>query len=408
MIRLLNTVLLAAMCSGAAAMGLDPEFNPHRGFISVDTQGEGVSAACFALAVRPDGRILAGGYQTDKRGSHPLVLQWHADGAPDAAFAENGKVGFGVAERAIVYDLALLPDGRLLAVGSTQDSTSSDVLILRRLADGQADPRFGTRGSVRLGQAGTVEHALAVSPTPGGGILVAGWQQGYSNPDLVLWKLTESGTLDYGFGHGGVYTYDGGGDDFANALKVQADGGILVAGRSRNGRDLDALLLRLTPDGRPDPAFAQAGVARFDDGADETLYALNVMSDGQVLAAGEHIGPDGPQPLLLAYDAHGAATKIDVGPELSGSILAVADLGQRRLLLSGNLGRSGEGDIVAASGVIRDRRWAFDATLGVSTIAGLRNPVVGTAVTRDSRGRVFVAGWNSREDPACFVLRLTP
>jgi hypothetical protein len=69
-------------------MWLDPGFNPPSGLANVDPPGGG-TVACFALAVRPDGRILAAGYETHDKGQHPLVLQLGADGTPDA-FAMAG------------------------------------------------------------------------------------------------------------------------------------------------------------------------------------------------------------------------------------------------------------------------------------------------------------------------------
>lgn len=74
--------------------------------------------------------------------------------------------------------------------------------------------------------------------------------------------------------------------DNGYAVALQSDGKILVAGSAYSGKNLDAFVIRLLPDGRPDPVFGKDGVRIIDYGSDEEIYALEVLKDGRIVAVG--------------------------------------------------------------------------------------------------------------------------
>ena len=170
----------------AHALGFDSAF-------ATEIPAGGNSGACFALAVRADGRVLAAGYRNQGSRSDLLLLGLQADGSPDPAFGKDGWVDFDGGRDDVAYAVALLADGRILVAGSSQNATDADGLVLRVFPDGRADPEFGAAGVVRLGSVGTADHALAVSALGDGAALVAGWSQGAEHADLRLWSLTRAG-----------------------------------------------------------------------------------------------------------------------------------------------------------------------------------------------------------------------
>ena len=181
-----------------------------------------------------------------------------------------------------------------------------------------------------------------------------------------------------------------------------------MAGRSHNGRDFDALLLRLTPDGRLDSGFARGGVSRFDTGADEALFALEILPDGRVVAAGERAGLDGVYPLLLVYDAEGEATSVELGADLRGQFLAVARLGGGGLALAGNLERAGGQEIHALELVERSATWSAAGAVVGAGVETQRRSALATAIALQPDGRAIVGGWSGHGgDTACFLRRLT-
>jgi uncharacterized delta-60 repeat protein len=92
------------------------------------------------------------------------------------------------------------------------------------------------------------------------------------------------GTPDPAFSGDGRFTLQvGGAPSTADAVALQPDDKIVVAGVA--GTDL--ALLRLLPDGTPDPAFGTGGqVTTPFAGADSAAQAVTVLSDGTIVAVG--------------------------------------------------------------------------------------------------------------------------
>src|SRR5207244_3423751 len=91
---------------------------------------------------------------------------------------------------------------------------------------------------------------------PDGKLLAAGtvssapFDQGEA--DSLLLRYTPSGSLDPSFGNGGQIITDLGGRDLVNALALQKDGKLLLAGEG-------FLLARFNADGQLDPSFGRDG-----------------------------------------------------------------------------------------------------------------------------------------------------
>ena len=86
---------------------------------------------------------------------------------------------------------------------------------------------------------------------PNGKLLLAGFS-GPEGGNIQVARLNANGALDTTFGTGGIATVDFGGDDFGLALARQANGRILVAGRSSAA---GAVVARLRATGALDPDF---------------------------------------------------------------------------------------------------------------------------------------------------------
>jgi uncharacterized delta-60 repeat protein len=107
----------------------------------------------------------------------------------------------------------------------------------------------------------------AVAVQPDGKIVVAGRFNGdgqYSSWDAGVMRFTATGSLDTSFANGGklVLNPDNGWDE-AKAVLVQPDGKLVVAGGFSPDRTQpygQGFVMRLLPDGRLDPAFAAGGM----------------------------------------------------------------------------------------------------------------------------------------------------
>jgi uncharacterized delta-60 repeat protein len=157
-------------------------------------------------------------------------------------------------------------------------------VLTRWLPDGSPDLSFGTEGTVLLSATqATVRDAMAVYSD--GRILVMVHRV---FPGLV--RLLPDGSPDPSFGSGGTMTFST--HDLAatvDSVAVLDDGKILAAGSfpdaSVDSRRRTARLFRLLPDGSPDPSFGPGGIFTFPF-LDSNALDLAVLPDGKVLVTG--------------------------------------------------------------------------------------------------------------------------
>src|SRR4029077_7257632 len=86
-----------------------------------------------------------------------------------------------------------------------------------------------------------------------------------------------SGDLDADFGSGGVVTLSPGTSSLANAVAVQSDGKIVVAGYAITSAPGNMTVARLDSSGTPDPAFGSGGVVTVLSGVQTIGYALAIQ-----------------------------------------------------------------------------------------------------------------------------------
>ena len=103
--------------------------------------------------------------------------------------------------------------------------------------------------------------------------------------------LGAPGDLDTSFDGDGKRTIDYAGADSGQAVALQPDGKILVAGYG--GSNTAMTVTRLNPDGSLDNSFDGDGTAGVDLGGDERAYALALQPDGKIVLVGETCPPIG-------------------------------------------------------------------------------------------------------------------
>jgi uncharacterized delta-60 repeat protein len=139
--------------------------------------------------------------------------------SPDPDFGNNGIAVCQLSGRTnVAHDLVQQPDARILAAGMTYTNDGQlyyESLVTRFLANGQLDNSFGQNGSVKL-VTGNKNAAYAVKLQADGKILVAGNEtimipQG-SGVIIIskpfVARLNASGTLDNSFGNNGIHGLD--------------------------------------------------------------------------------------------------------------------------------------------------------------------------------------------------------
>jgi uncharacterized delta-60 repeat protein len=210
---------------------LDPAFGSG-GVATVDP-GTGGSQANVIRAV--GSKLLVGG----RAGQQFALVRLNADGSLDASFGNGGMTLDSPPASAELVALALLPDGRVAALGAAYNGVyRSAVALVRYDADGHVDPSFGT-GGFAVDRHASGPTALLVRDD--GRLLVAGavtYADFWGGPGLL--RYAADGSRDESFGlHGGLGIFKSFGVQL-NALVAQPDGSVLaaeqIAGEAAIGR----------------------------------------------------------------------------------------------------------------------------------------------------------------------------
>ncbi|WP_169742460.1 choice-of-anchor U domain-containing protein [Comamonas granuli] len=257
-----------------------------------------------AVAIQPDGKILAAGTSV-RNGNYDFSLaRLNADGSLDTSFGTDGTVVVPVGSyRDLGLGVTLQPDGKIIMVGTAQTVNGAiwNFGIIRLNPDGSLDSSFNGAGKQQVSFGGTSDDAWNVAVQADGKIVVSGLSGG----EFGIARLNADGSMDASFGAGGKqYFYVGGGEAESHSLILQPDGKIVMAGMARNGSNsLDFALMRLNPNGSPDTSFNANGpvpgqlLARVGNDAD-LGYSAVLQPDGKIVVAG--------------YSSHGGTTQFSL------------------------------------------------------------------------------------------------
>ncbi|HEX7769293.1 MAG TPA: hypothetical protein VF422_04605, partial [Dokdonella sp.] len=233
--------------------------------------------AVFNTIVQTDGKIVMIGEGPDT--DTPLddsdfkIVRLNTDGTLDASFSGDGKAyiefNLGGANEDRALDAVQLPNGKLIVVGSADVGTNdSDIAVVRLNVDGSRDTSFDSDGrltfSFNLDPNFPNEIASSVALDAAGRILIAGAASngGPSSNDFAIARLLPNGSLDPDFGGDGRVTvaFDLADtlEDTALELNLADDGSIFVSGGVK-ASGYDFAVVKLQPDGTPDPTFGVGG-----------------------------------------------------------------------------------------------------------------------------------------------------
>jgi uncharacterized delta-60 repeat protein len=98
-------------------------------------------------------------------------------------------------------------------------------------------------------------------------------------------RLNTNGALDQSFGHGGIANVDIGPYSLANAVLIQPDGKIVLAGTTQQDH-IEFAAARLNRNGTLDSSFGQNGTVTLPDQTGGA-WAATLQSDGKIVLAGQ-------------------------------------------------------------------------------------------------------------------------
>ena len=238
------------MARYASTGALDPTFGTGG---KVMTNIAGRTDLAFATRLQRDEKIVVTGRVADGGGDPPDVgvARYNVDGSLDSTFGTNGILRIDLTTTGDwdeASDLALQADGKIIVSVQILVGSSFAFGAARFEADGHIDPSFGTGGLATVTFSSLNDFAHGVAVQDDGKIVVAGQSANLMNSDVALTRLTTGGALDSAFGSGGRVTVDFFGSiDNGQAVAIQPDGRILVAGAARNGTMIGLAMICVLP-----------------------------------------------------------------------------------------------------------------------------------------------------------------
>ena len=330
--------------------------------------------AAYAVAVDSADRIVVGG----QNGFDEFrVARLNADGTLDGSFSPGGSDGAGVATVPFGADsrvsaIAIQPDGKIVAAGNSGTVASDgfgDFVVARfhgaaggvtpnTYLAGDLDTSFDGDGTA-IQSVGGLSSLNDVAVGSNGRIVTAGTRHtGGDSAGAVV-------TFDAAGAANGTYFVDAvAGNELVNAVAVGGDGSILLGGNGFLAGRGAAVLAKLTAAGAPDASFGGgdgAVIYNYQPLGENVTFDAQVRSvlirdDLSIVAGGTLVnstlnGTFGNEAGLavFAFDADG---NVDLGFDGDGAVYTAGGSGSGLELSGGYLSLAGE--TIIQSGMVQD------------------------------------------------------
>src|SRR5881227_3191177 len=280
----------------------------------VRTDFPGLAAVPSAVVIQSDGKIVVAG------GAFPQftfagnfeVVRYNPNGSLDRSFGNGGIVTTTFPEGSYAFDVALQPDGKIIAAGTVfvdfipGEPSNTDFALARYNPDGTADTTFGNGGQASTDFVGLEDDAFSVLIQPDGKIVAVG---SANNPatyyDFAAVRYLSNGTIDTTFGVAGKVSTDFGDQNFdrARSAVLQPNGSIVAAGFaiSQNGGVQNFAVARYTSSGILVTTFSGDGKTQIDFGdCCQSDNKVLLQSDGKIVTVGYANTEDSDSDFLLA------------------------------------------------------------------------------------------------------------
>jgi uncharacterized delta-60 repeat protein len=263
----------------------------------------------LAVAIQPDGKIVAVGSAAAGRGDGMAVARYRSNGSLDGSFSRDGRRIINVGAANTAFDVAIQARGGIVLAGTDGE----DFVLLRLRADGSMDRGFGDRGVVRTDFNGFTDTARAVAIGANGSIVAGGWAQSEATrTDFALARYDKRGALDGTFGNDGRATTDFlGYEDAITDLVLDRAGGVIASGSAGGfpgdaDQSTDVALARYDADGALDPSFGVGGTVRTDFGSFfDHGEGMVLQRDGKIVVGSHSVGDGSSSAAVARYDADG-------------------------------------------------------------------------------------------------------
>ncbi|MCB1042148.1 MAG: hypothetical protein KDC35_04385 [Acidobacteria bacterium] len=247
------------------------------------------------------------------------------NGDLDVTFDTDGKVTTDFAGNTDnASAVAIQADGKIVVAG--YDSNAQEPVLARYNTNGSLDTSFDTDGKVITPITGNQQiQAMAIQVD--GKIVVAGLSNTSGSFDFLAIRYNTNGSLDTSFDTDGIVTTDMGssGSDQAFAIAIQADGKIVLGGFANGG---DFCVVRYNSNGSLDTSFDTDGIAITDFGGNDQIKGIAIQTDGKIVATGFSNGAANDI-ALARYNTNGSLdTSFDTDGRVTTDVSGGSDQGR--------------------------------------------------------------------------------
>ena len=239
--------------------------------------------------------------------------------------------------------MAVQSDGKIALAGYHFNGSSNSIALTRFNIDGSLDNTFDGDGNLST-LIGTASEGNAVAIQPDGKIVLAGssYDNSGSGDDVfLLVRYNTNGSLDNTFDADGIATttFSGSNGDIANALLIQTDGKIILAASHHNGSRQDFAILRYNSNGSLDNSFDTDGKLTTAIGSsDDIAYSIAMQTDGKIVVAGQSDISGNNDFVLVRYNSNGSLdNSFDTDGKLTISIGFAQDEAALAIQANGNI-----------------------------------------------------------------------
>ncbi len=267
------------------------------GTLDDDFNGNGILTDSFgshddigrSVTIQQEGKIIIAGDSYNGSNIDLTIARYNENGSRDLSFGVEGKIitDFGFDEEA--YSVIIQTDGKIILAGSSIND-NSNIFVTRYNEDGSLDNSFQANGKLNLFIGRTNVYGKSIALQKDGKIILTGY---HSSSGYFLARYNDDGNLDNTFNSNGkviktiphVFSR-------INAVALQNDGKIVLAGRINQSQASDFLLIRHLEDGRIDSSFGLNGIVitDFNSNSDEASSIL-VQDDGKIVVGGSSRDP---------------------------------------------------------------------------------------------------------------------
>jgi uncharacterized delta-60 repeat protein len=400
--------------------------SPGAGVFTLPTVA-GAEVTYQALALQADGKIVLAGKRYNSNDWDFSLARFNADGTYDTSFdgpsgTANGAFALPVDFSAATsdeeaYALAIQPDGKILVSGFCGAPEFAQACVARLNSNGTFDTSFEADGKLQIAISGVNNVFNAIAVQSDGKIVFSGTcDRLNASSSFCLARVNPDGSADNSFaGAPGVLRFNiSTGRDSGNAMTLQADGKIVVAGTClASGMESSACVARLNSDGTFDGTFSgPMGVASgrilLNTPRLACMFAAStaITAEGKIVIAGfrgqllysaclVRINSDGSYDKDFDGDSGGGdglVNLFDLAPTTSG-LTSVALQPDGKLVAAGFCGAGIYGNTCVArfTGGPFLNRCSFDID-GNGTVTATTDLLIATRVALGMRGDSVVYG----------------